>query len=115
MQRDVSAAVASFGRAVAANPRSAKLRFQLGQALLAQGNAVAAKESLRKAVELKPDYWEAYNSLGIAYANEGKHEEAHAQFRKALTLNPGNPQLRANVETATKRVQGRSDTGRQAP
>jgi protein O-mannosyl-transferase len=115
MQRDVSAAIASFGQAVALNPRSAGLRFQLGQALLAQGNAVAAKESLRKAVELKPDYWEAYNSLGIVYANEGKHEEAYAHFREALALDPGNPQLQANVQTAAKHLQGRPEKGRQAP
>ncbi len=107
-KRDVASAVASFGRAIALNPHSASLRFQLGQALLAEGNPQSAADSFRKAVELKPDYWEAHNSLGITYANQGKLSEALAQFRRALAIDPGNAQLRSNVETAAKQIQSPS-------
>jgi protein O-mannosyl-transferase len=114
MKSDVAAAVESFRRAIDLNPRTAVLWFQLGQALLAARNPESAEDSFRRAVELKPDYWEAHNSLGITYANQGRLTEALAQFQKALTIDPKNAQLRSNVETAAKQIQGPSDKSRPA-
>jgi protein O-mannosyl-transferase len=113
MRKDIPAAVASLRRAIALNPQSPTLYYQLGQALLAEGNFASAQDALRSAVQLKSDYWEAYNSLGIIYASQGKPAEALLQFRKALTIDPRNAQLRANVEIAMKQIQGRSDASGQ--
>ena len=37
-----------------------------------------AIESLKKAIELKPDYFQAYNDLGNAFAELGLHKRAPA-------------------------------------
>jgi len=41
-----------------------------------------------KAIELKPDYADAYNNRGNAYAAKGQHEQASADYTKAIELQP---------------------------
>ncbi len=41
-----------------------------------------------KAIELKPDDVEAYNTLGNAYSGKGLYEKAIANFTKAIDINP---------------------------
>ena len=42
----------------------------------------------RRALELKPDYLEAHNNLGIALRRVGELAEAASQFREAIRLGP---------------------------
>ena len=42
----------------------------------------------RKAIDLRPDYAEAYNTLGAALRGQKKLNEAAAAFRKAIDANP---------------------------
>ena len=42
----------------------------------------------RRALELKPDYAEAHNNLGIALKEQGNLEEAAACYLRALRLDP---------------------------
>lgn len=44
-----------------------------------------------KAIELKPDYAEAYNSRGNAYYSKGDNEQAIKDYTKSIELN--NPLL----------------------
>ena len=45
----------------------------------------------RQAVEIAPDFREAWNNLGSAYGYAGKHQEAYSCFLKAHELNKTNP------------------------
>ena len=45
----------------------------------------------RKAIELKPDFAEAYHNLGIALHDQKKLEEAEAAYRKAIDSSPITP------------------------
>ena len=47
-----------------------------------------ASLSLKKAVELSPDWAEAHNALGMAYFQLFKFDNAIAQFDKAIELKP---------------------------
>ena len=47
----------------------------------------ASIESLKKAIELKPDYAEAFNNLGTALKDQGKLNEAFENYNKALNIN----------------------------
>jgi superkiller protein 3 len=47
---------------------------------------VDAQAEFQKAVDLNPSYAEAQHNLGLAQAEQGKHEQAIAGYRKALTL-----------------------------
>ena len=48
------------------------------------------RSGYRRALELKPDYADAYSNLGNALTDQGKLDEAVATYRKALELKPDN-------------------------
>ena len=47
---------------------------------------------------LHPDSWKALDSLGEAYADRGRKEEAIRSYRKSLELNPDNENAKAALE-----------------
>jgi pimeloyl-ACP methyl ester carboxylesterase len=49
-------------------------------------------------VSLFPGSWNAYDSLGEAYADRGRKEEAIRSYRKSLELNPDNKSAKAALE-----------------
>ena len=53
-----------------------------------------------KAIKSKPDFSEAYNSLGIALKNEGMLEDAIEAYKKAIKINPKYPQTYNNLAVA---------------
>jgi Flp pilus assembly protein TadD len=48
-----------------------------------------AIDEFREAVRLKPDSAEAHYSLGAAYMNAERYDEASALFQKAIEIDPG--------------------------
>jgi Flp pilus assembly protein TadD len=42
---------------------------------------------------MDPNYAPAYNRLGWAYLHQGRHEQAIAEFQKAVTLSGSDPDL----------------------
>ncbi|WP_066797707.1 CocE/NonD family hydrolase [Sphingomonas soli] len=61
-----------------------------GYALLGDGEVEGAVAILRLAAELHPDSWNAFDSLGEAYARAGMKAPAIEAYRKSLSLNPAN-------------------------
>ncbi len=57
--------------AIQADPNNASLHFAQGTILDQLGDKQAAAISYKKAIELKPDYFDAYYNLGAMYFNEG--------------------------------------------
>jgi tetratricopeptide (TPR) repeat protein len=52
------------------HPKSPRAYYNLGKACLARPiwpDLIDARKAFKRAVELKPDYAEAYNSLGVSY------------------------------------------------
>ena len=62
----------------------------------------------RRALELKPDYAEAHNNLGVALKDQGKLDEAVACYRRALELKPDYAEAHYNLGNALK-DQGKLD------
>lgn len=67
-------------RAVEHNNRGAKL--------MTEGQLERAETELKTAIELSPDYAEAYNNLGILYKQRDLLERALEYFQKAVAINP---------------------------
>ena len=69
-------------------PKGAVKVYGKGVEALRQGKWAEAAESFQKAVELYPDYAQAYSDLGEALEKHSKAQEALAAYEKALALSP---------------------------
>jgi tetratricopeptide (TPR) repeat protein/cephalosporin hydroxylase len=58
---------------------------------------IEAELSFRKAIELKPDFFESYLGLSILLAATGRFEEAELTGGRAIELNPDYPEGHSNL------------------
>jgi Flp pilus assembly protein TadD len=63
-------------------------RHNLGVALAQEGRLHEAVEHLERAVQLKPDYADAYYCLGGVLNQLGRRDEAIARLRQCLQIQP---------------------------
>ena len=61
-----------------------------------RSNNEKAIEHYTKAIELKPDYFEAYDNRGIAYCKKGDFEKGIQDHSKAIELKPDDPEAYNN-------------------
>tara|TARA_R100000742_G_C4256190_1_gene74064 strand:+ start:56 stop:1039 length:984 start_codon:yes stop_codon:yes gene_type:complete len=66
----------------------AEVQFNIGYSLIHRNKFVEAEEFLRKAIDIKPDYAEAYNDLADVLGQLGKIEESEICLRKSHELKP---------------------------
>ena len=76
--------------------QSAEMYHSLGQKYLDEGNFDMASLSLKKAVELSPDWAEAHNALGMAYFQLFMFDDAIVQFNKAIEIKPDYTEAKIN-------------------
>jgi Flp pilus assembly protein TadD len=69
----------------------------LGSVLTVQGRSVEAIEHFQKAIEIKPDYAEAYYNLGVVLDRQGKPGEAIDHYQKALEIKPDYAEAHNNL------------------
>jgi TolB-like protein/DNA-binding winged helix-turn-helix (wHTH) protein/Tfp pilus assembly protein PilF len=103
---DLRRSIPYFDQAIAEDPAFAPAYAAQVEALvlfndwtgnIANSDPSKAKASALKAVELDPAYAEGYAALGsVQFWLEWKTEEAEANFRRAVELNPNNPLTRLN-------------------
>ncbi|MBN2171448.1 MAG: hypothetical protein JW819_09045 [Candidatus Krumholzibacteriota bacterium] len=67
----------------------------LGYELMEAGSLDAAVFVFTKNVQLHPDSWVVYDSLGEALAADSQRERAIENYRRSIELNPGNDNGRA--------------------
>jgi len=62
--------------------------FVFGNNLYYLGLLEKAIASYDKAIEIKPDYHQAWNNQGVSLGNLGRYEEAIASYDKAIEIKP---------------------------
>ena len=62
--------------------------FQTGMLAIAHNDPKAAIDKLNQVIELRPDFAEAWNRRGNAYAALGDEDRALADYDRAIALNP---------------------------
>jgi len=77
-------------------PKKAVQEFEKGNALLMRQQWAKAAEHLRKAIEIDPDFVDAYNNLAVAYARMNDLDHEREALDHALKLNDHSPQALVN-------------------
>jgi tetratricopeptide (TPR) repeat protein len=65
------------------NPEYPEAHYNLGAALLIQGETEKAIGQLRNALQFRKDYAEAFYTLGVAQSRSGKKQDAIQSFIQA--------------------------------
>jgi tetratricopeptide (TPR) repeat protein len=85
----VLALLFAFGIALAQTAEDHKNRAEQYYSQKAYDEAIA---EYSKAIELKPDYAEAYNCRGDAYYYKGSYDQAIYDYSRTIEINLNNPQ-----------------------
>jgi protein O-mannosyl-transferase len=86
-QGNLAEALPHYEAALQIRP-SAELHYKLGIALLSSNQPRLAQQHLEKAVELKPDFADAYFELAMALTDQNQLEAGARHLQKALALKP---------------------------
>lgn len=84
----MGAAIELARQHVAAQPKDAAMRFQLGVMLAEAGTAGEAREIFERLIQDYPELPEPYNNLAALKAAGGDYEGAKAALEQALRANP---------------------------
>jgi type IV pilus assembly protein PilF len=79
--------------------KAAEVNTRLGVAYMQQDDLNLAKEKIEKAIKQDPDSTMAHMAYGLLLQRLDEPEEAEKHFRKAISLDTSNPELRNNFGT----------------
>jgi len=101
--------IAAYVQSIQREPTNPSLRFDLASVYLGQQNYELAIRLFQQALDLKPDWANAYYNLGYAYKQKGEHIFALQSYNQALALLPpqaeDRTQLQNEIEELTKIVE----------
>jgi tetratricopeptide (TPR) repeat protein len=98
-------AVNAYKKSIAIMPQDGSL-VNLSRLYSRTGNVIEAEQMLVWAVRLKPNAYEGRNNLGSLFYNQGKYENALAEFEIADKLYPYSQTVKNNILMAQKALQG---------
>jgi tetratricopeptide (TPR) repeat protein len=91
-----------YRAAAAVSPRSARIRYNLGNAWLQKGDFAQAEEEYRNALGIYPDFADALANLGMAFLQQGNGKAALDTLQQAADRLPKNPEIRVNLGSARR-------------
>jgi len=94
-QGDFLGAAQAYRKYLENSPENAVVRHNLAQALLRLGKTEESRRQLEEAIRLKPDFAEAFGTLGLTLAAEHRYAEAEHWLRRAVGKQPDNAALLA--------------------
>lgn len=94
---EVEDAEAIFELGTSLRPRSPYTHFMLGMSRYHQNNDDLAAQSIDRAIDLKPDYKEAFLYRGIIEAQNSRYSKALDLFQSAVELDPEYPAAYYNI------------------
>jgi tetratricopeptide (TPR) repeat protein len=83
----------------------------LGKILLDRGELVPAIDHFKRVVELKPDHYNAWNNLGLAYTGLEQYAVAESALDQARRLRPGDETILVNYATLLVRQERFDEAG----
>ena len=92
-----SLAVDEFRHALELDPRDADALNGMAYGQETAGQVADAEATYKKVIALRPDYWDAYNTLGAFYVRQRRFDDAIEQLQRARQLTPDNTQVYNNL------------------
>lgn len=111
-QKRYAEAESHLRKSIASQPTCGTLN-DLAELLRQQGQRAEAERQARLAIRLKPDFYQAWDTLGNILLEEGRLDEANAPLRCALALGSNDPRLYLTL-TRLRIKQGRLQDASQA-
>ncbi|MEE2961969.1 MAG: tetratricopeptide repeat protein [Myxococcota bacterium] len=90
-------AIDLLNAAAEADPDSAAISNNLGNAYMGQENWVQAKLAYQQAIVQQPDYSPAYNNLGLLFKKVNQLQKATSCFQKAIACSPSYEKSYSNL------------------
>jgi len=93
-------AIAAYRDLVAIYPYTfvSPFYWEVAMIEMSAGRYEAARDDLLTAITLDPTEWRPYFFLGISYRRLGDLPSARAAWQRVMTLNPGNPYAREELQ-----------------
>jgi Tfp pilus assembly protein PilF len=104
---DPQSALVPASEACHAEPSRPESHYVYGQTWLALGEAGRAEQAFVAAIQLRPDWADAWINYGLARYRQGAIEDAKTAMRQVLGRHPGHPVATANLG-AFMRISGES-------
>ena len=76
--------------------RRSMVRFELANAYYAQGQFATALDEIKRSLAINPNFGPAHNLRGLIFAGLGDDAQADESFRRALQINPRDPDAMHN-------------------
>ncbi len=89
-----------YRSAARTSPRSARIRYNLGNAYLRQEEYASAEENYRRALAIYPEFSDARANLGMALLQQGRSLEAVKLLEASVRAHPQQADLRVNLGMA---------------
>jgi eukaryotic-like serine/threonine-protein kinase len=96
---DESGALREMGRALSLDPSNPKTLIYQAQTYTTLNRWDDAERAFRRVLRERPNYWLAYQELGMNFFAQGKYPEALDSFRTASLANPKNALALSNAGT----------------
>ena len=100
----IDPALGEYDVASQLNPMLATPHFEAAKALAAKGDYAAAAARCRTGLQLEPESYYGYYTLGVVFQKAGNPAEAARAFSRAVEINGLEPRARANLASAAMRL-----------
>lgn len=97
-------AIAINERGLQVYKRNPDILAELGKAQLADGDPMAAIDSLSRSGALQPGDWRVDSALGVAYDRIGMYDQAARRYQFALEQNATNPVVLNNIALSKAQI-----------
>ncbi len=89
-------ALQEFQQALALNRRDSNAMMGMATAYERMGRLADAEKTYETAANMRPEYWDGYNSLGVFYLRQRRFADALVQFNHVIELTPDNATAYSN-------------------
>jgi arylsulfatase A-like enzyme/Tfp pilus assembly protein PilF len=103
-QKRFDPALGEYDVASQLNPSSATPHFEAGKVLSSKGEPAEAAARVRRGLELEPQSYYGYYTLGVIHQRAERWAEAADAFTRAIALNDRDPRAHANLAGAAMRL-----------